>query len=65
MASLDFLKEEMASARKLADDKTKPFNVRRASESRFWHCLRRVDAMERSGAISDTPGTYMKNYSEY
>jgi hypothetical protein len=64
MASLEYLKEEMNSARKIADDKNKDFNVRRAAESRFWHCVRRVDAMERSGTFFDEPGHYMINYSE-
>lgn len=64
MASLEYLREEMASALAIMDDKSKPSEVRRAARARFWHCEKRVGAMERGGFSEDDPGHYMLGYSE-
>lgn len=64
MASLEYLREEMARAAEIMDDTSKPFDVRRAARSRFWHCEKRVGTMERGGLTDDEPGTFMLGYSE-
>lgn len=64
MASLEYLREEMASALAIMDDKSKPTEVRRAARARFWHCEKRVGTMERGGFTEDDPGHFMPGYSE-
>lgn len=64
MASLDYLREEMQRAFEIMDDMSRPSEVRRAARSRFWHCEKRVGAMERGGRTEDEPGHYLLGYSE-
>lgn len=64
MASLDYLREEMASALAIMDDTSKPSHVRNAARSRFWHCEKRAGAMERGGFTNDEPGHMLLGYSE-
>lgn len=64
MASLDYLREEMQRAAEIMDDQSKPFTVRHAARSRFWHCEKRVGTMVRGGFTEDDPGHYLIGYSE-
>lgn len=64
MASLEYLREEMQRAREMMDDPNQPSTIRHASRNRFWHCYRRVGAMERGGLTHDEPGHFMLGYSE-
>lgn len=64
MASLFYLREEMESAYRIMNDKTKPFNVRRAARHRWHHCMIRVGTMERGGFDEDEPGHYLRGYGE-
>lgn len=53
MASLEYLREEMAAAFVAMDDKSKPSEYRRAARARFWHLEKRVGTMERGGLEED------------
>lgn len=64
MASLDYLREEMASALAVMEDTSKPSETRRAARARFWHCEKRVGTMERGGRTEDDPGHILLGYSE-
>lgn len=64
MASLEFLRDAMAEALATSEDESKPFDVRRAARNRFWHCVKRVGAMERGGLSHDEPGHYLRGYGE-
>jgi hypothetical protein len=64
MAHIDFLRDQMERDLAVMDDHSKPFDVRRAARSRFWHCEKRVGAMERAGLTEDEPGHYLVGYSE-
>jgi len=64
MASLEFLRDQMEHDLAVMDDKSKPFEVRRAARARFWHCEKRVGAMERGGFTHDEPGHHLIGYSE-
>ena len=64
MASLEYLREEMASALAIMDDTSNPSHVRNAARSRFWHCEKRVGTMVRGGLTEDDPGHFMLGYSE-
>lgn len=64
MASLDYLREEMAAALAIMDDTSKPSHERNAARSRFWHCEKRAGAMERGGFTEDEPGHMLIGYSE-
>lgn len=64
MASLEYLRDEMNRARQMADDKSLPAHVRHASDARFWHCVKRVGAMERGGFAEDDPGHFLVGFRE-
>lgn len=64
MASLEYMREVMNEARRIADDRSQPAHVRHAADARFWHCVKRFGTMERGGLTHDEPGHYMKGYRD-
>lgn len=54
MATLEYLKQEMETARKRADDKSLPATLRHASDAMFWHLIKRVGTLERGGLTEES-----------